>query len=377
MILTLLLSAGLWTGSMVAGCSKSPAPAYAFDQTPVSTVSQPADAARHVAVVMNIDSPDSEAIASYYVKKRGIPHENVIAIRCPPQETIDWAVYKEKVLTQVQEGVHSCSNPIDYIVTTKGVPMIAAKTGLSCDAALVMMDKPDFPTIGKLDEGSILASQNPYYSKDAHFSHQATGMYLVCRLDGYTTAQAEKLVDNSLAAKPLKGLFYFQTSPIRTGSGFGDLQATMTQAYSDLTSSGMTAKIEMAKVFTAPTEPLMGYCTWGSNNGSFNRAAYDSIKFQPGAICETFVSTSGRTLQGPQPTGQSQIGDLIASGVTGIKGYVSEPYTFALCRANILFDRYVKGYNLAESFYMASPEAKWKGVVIGDPLCAPYAKKAS
>ena len=66
--------------------------------------------------------------------------------------------------------------------------------------------------------------------------------------------------------------------------------------------------------------------------------------------------------------------DLIVQGATGVKGYVSEPYTFALCRVDILFDRYTSGRNLAESFWAATPLLKWKDIVIGDPLCAPYAK---
>ncbi len=35
--------------------------------------------------------------------------------------------------------------------------------------------------------------------------------------------------------------------------------------------------------------------------------------------------------------------DLIAQGVTGVKGYVSEPYTYALAKPEILFDRYLRG----------------------------------
>lgn len=374
MLISVFAAIGLSTSSFLFGC-KSAQPSYAFSAVPVSTVSQPADAAKHVAVIMNMDSADSETIAAYYVKKRHIPAANVISIHCPPQETIQKSIYWQDVLEPVRKAVHACPNKIDYIVTTKGVPMIMKETGFSFDAQLAIMDKPNFPSPAKLTEGAILAAQSPYFNKDVPFSHSLDDMYLVCRLDAYTTAQALKLVDNSLAAKPSKGLFYFQASPIRMSSGFGELQATMTQASSDLTDSGLNSKIEMADKFTVPSDPLMGYCTWGSNNGPFDRKAFDSIKFLPGAISETFVSTSGRTLSGPQPSGQSQIGDLIADGVTGVKGYVSEPFTFALCRANILFDRYVKGYNLAESFYMASPMANWKGIVIGDPLCAPYAKK--
>jgi hypothetical protein len=55
-----------------------------------------------------------------------------------------------------------------------------------------------------------------------------------------------------------------------------------------------------------------------------------------------------------------------------VKGYVSEPLTLGLCRADILFGRYTAGYTLAESFAAASPLVKWKDVVVGDPLCAPY-----
>jgi hypothetical protein len=51
---------------------------------------------------------------------------------------------------------------------------------------------------------------------------------------------------------------------------------------------------------------------------------------------------------------------------------MSEPFTFALCPGEILFDRYYGGFNLAEAFYAASPMVKWKDMVIGDPLCRPF-----
>ena len=101
------------------------------------------------------------------------------------------------------------------------------------------------------------------------------------------------------------------------------------------------------------------------------------MTFAPGSIAETAVSTSGRNFQNPDAPGQSLIADLIKQGVTGCKGYVSEPYADAIARADILFERYTAGYNLAESFYMASVSAHWKDVVLGDPLCAPYANRGS
>ena len=117
---------------------------------------------------------------------------------------------------------------------------------------------------------------------------------------------------------------------------------------------------------------LQGYFSWGSNDPSFNLAAYRSNLFAPGSIADTFVSTSARTFS-PVSSGQSLVADLIANGACGVSGYVSEPYTAYSTYPNVLFDRYTKGYNMAESFYMACPELFWKSAVVGDPLMAPFA----
>ena len=131
---------------------------------------------------------------------------------------------------------------------------------------------------------------------------------------------------------------------------------------------------DRGKTFAGSRVPLAGYASWGSNDGAFDEGAYRTLAFVPGALAETFVSTSGRSFRPIKDGGQSLVVDLVAQGVTGVKGYVSEPYTIALARADILFDRYTSGRNLAESFYAASPVTHWKDVVVGDPLCAPYRK---
>lgn len=92
----------------------------------------------------------------------------------------------------------------------------------------------------------------------------------------------------------------------------------------------------------------------------------------PGSIAETIVSTGGRTFNYPPSYGQSLVSDLIREGVTGVKGYVYEPYLDAIAHPDILFDRYTDGYNLAESYYMASVKLSWMDTVIGDPKLAPY-----
>ena len=331
---------------------------------------KPAD---HVLVVINEASIESAEIGAYYRAKREIPRENVVFVNVSRTEEIPTGEYKSSIEDPVKAAIKKSKNRIDYIVLTKGVPIrLAEDPKYAVDAMLAGMNL-QFRPIDKLEEVEIRRAVNPYYNKDEPFDSSKFGFYLVTRLDGYTVADAKRLVDSSLAAKPEKGPFFFDEAANRRGAGYVEMQRTLSQAHDSLRGRGFESTLETTEAFVAPSEPLMGYASWGSNDNAFTLDAYKRITFKPGAICETFVSTSGRTFL-PTTGGQSLIADLIANGVTGIKGYVSEPFTFALAKPEILFDRYTSGRNLAESFYSASLVLKWKDVVIGDPLCAPYAK---
>ncbi len=327
----------------------------------------------HVLVVINQASIESTEIGAYYRIKREVPRENVVFVDVSRTEEVTNSEYKSGIEDVVRSAIKKSPHQIDYIVLTKGVPIRVADGKFAVDALLAAMDLK-FQPIDKLEEPVIRRAVNPYYGKDEAFSSAKYGFYLVTRLDGYTTGDAKRLVDSSLAAKADKGPFLFDEADNRKSGGYLEMQQTLSQAHDILRGRGFESTLERSNEFVGSAAPLMGYASWGSNDGAFNIDRYKSLRFKPGAICETFVSTSGRTFN-PTTGGQSLIADLIASGVTGVKGYVSEPYTFALAKPNILFDRYTSGRNLAESFYAASLVLKWKDVVIGDPLCSPYASK--
>lgn len=92
-----------------------------------------------------------------------------------------------------------------------------------------------------------------------------------------------------------------------------------------------------------------------------------------GAVGETYVSTGGRSFRYPTRYGQSLVADLIKDGISGVKGYVYEPYLNAIAHPNILFERYTKGWALGESFFAASEiGTSWMDLILGDPKVAPY-----
>ena len=92
-----------------------------------------------------------------------------------------------------------------------------------------------------------------------------------------------------------------------------------------------------------------------------------------GSIGETAVSTGGRSFNWGTTYGQSLIADLLEDGISGVKGYVYEPYLTAVGRPDVLLPTYASGYNLAESHAAANLQSGWMGVVVGDPKMSPYA----
>lgn len=96
------------------------------------------------------------------------------------------------------------------------------------------------------------------------------------------------------------------------------------------------------------------------------------VEWIPGALAETYVSTGGRSFNYPTTYGQSLVADLIRDGVTGVKGYVYEPYLSACAHPDILFDAYTQGFFSTESYYMASAMLGWMDTVVGDPKVSPY-----
>ncbi|MEZ0324684.1 MAG: TIGR03790 family protein [Fimbriimonas sp.] len=328
----------------------------------------------HVLLVVNGWSKPGMEIGKYYAAKRAVPKANVIYLETPPEEEIGFERYQKDIQQPVAKALARLKGKIDFIVLTKDVPMRFSDKGFqggySLDAYLALHEKP-LPFVESTEDSSFGKIKNPYFRKQEPFKHSKFGFYLVTRLDGYTESDVKRMIDNSVRAAGAKGLFLFDEAENRKSGDYLETQKGLSAAATLLKSRGFQVSLDTTATFVAPPEPIMGYASWGSNDGAFSLDAYRRLRFQPGSIAETFVSTSGRTFRRTSG-GQSLIADLIEQGLTGAKGYVSEPFTIALARPEILFDRYTSGFNLAESSYMASPLVGWKDVVVGDPLCRPY-----
>lgn len=333
---------------------------------------------RNVVVVRNLDSPVSKQIAGYYASARHIPDENICDIHCSTSELVSRAVCEGQIIAPLRAFVQKpeLDGHIDYIVLTKGCPLMAdygwSSGPLSITSILTCLTETTITQYLNNPYGPAISAP-----VETAFSHQLSlggkHLFLVTRLDGYTVDNVLRMIDGSLAATS-GGPFLIDRTylPDSYQGGYRTLNDRLQLANSLLVAKGIPTIYDDSATFIGGRTGLMGYFSWGSNDSSFDMTAYRSNLFAPGSIADTYVSSSARTFI-PGAPGQSLIGDLIANGACGVSGYVSEPYTAYSTYPNVLFDRYTKGYNMAESFYMACPELFWKSAVVGDPLMAPFA----
>lgn len=334
-----------------------------------------------VAVIINENSAVSREIGAYFAERRGIPAQNLIRIAVPERETIDDTEFqdlREQVETYLTEN--NLSTKINYLVTTKGVPIRVNRSTENETAQTTTKASVDNELTLILGQfANLIGNQgwatHNYVEIPAHFNRTVLPIYLVTRLDAYTKEDVFAMIDNSgpntLVNKD-SVIFVLDRDPNPIDSAFHQSQAIAGQV---LKSRGWQVLLNSDSTYITGQKNVLGYASWGSNDHFdhyYTENAIPHNTWSPGALAETFVSTSARSLQPGTSYGQSLIADWLAEGVVGAKGYVFEPFTIALALPHVLFDRYTDesqdtAFNLAESFYMASRTLSWMDLTLGDP----------
>lgn len=343
--------------------------------TTAATLAQAQTNYNDVLVVINTNSPVSDSIGTYFAQARNIPAVNVARIGVSANEEIDTVQFND-LRAQLENYIiaHNLQNQVNYIVTTKGTPLkVNRGNTFSTTSPSSSVESELTLILGQYSNqiGGNGFTTSPYYYQNASFSRATYGIYLVTRLDGYSFDDVKQLIDRSGPNTYMSPMseFVFDQDP-DWNSSLPGLNNYMSTARNRLTTKGLVATLNQDTVYMTEKEQVAGYASWGSNDhyaDHFTQYARPRNLWAPGAIAETYVSTSGRTFSLPASYGQSLIADLVAEGISGAKGYVYEPYSSAMAIVWILFDRYTSNYNLAESYYMASRALSWMDIIVGDP----------
>jgi uncharacterized protein (TIGR03790 family) len=362
-------------------------------QVVVWTVPANAQTGENILLVTNAVSQASDEIGTYYSRARTIPGSQILRLPLPIAEEIERRDYDTKIERPIAEwlSANSAQDRILYIVLTKDVPLrIAGTSGqratvASVDSELTLLYRK-LVGLGVQTAGSI---KNPLFLGNApgtparHFSHRTFDMYLVGRLDGYTTADVKSLIDHG--ASPAHQGNIVLDGKLELGQSVGNKWLTAAaEALKKLPGWSDRITLDTGQTTLTQQSNVIGFYTWGSNAVMASERRFNH-QFVPGAIAAEYVSTDARTFKEPPPdwsindtknpfggSHQSLIGDLIRDGITGVAGHVAEPFLNGTIRPDILFPAYAAGFNLIESFYLAMPFVSWQTVVVGDVLCSPF-----
>jgi uncharacterized protein (TIGR03790 family) len=370
-------------------------------------------AGNEVLVIYNSQSPDSEAVARHYARRRSVPESQLLGLRLPQTATLSRADYVSAIQeplrrhlvakglaewvpdssplppgrkASAQKRLRLVRSEIRYLLLcygvpwyipqdpslrsdTQGIPPQLQRNDASVDDELALLPRLGF-------DDPIATAPNPVVgATNGAQIHPTNGVFMVTRLDGPTPEIARGLVDKALEAESLGlwGHAYIDLRAITNGPyGLGDRM---------ITNAAVAAKRLGFETFVDNQPATLGvgyplsqvalYVGWYDSGvtGPFYRA---SVEFQPGAFAYHLHSFSAANLRSAS---ENWVGPLLARGATATMGCVAEPYLEFTPNPAMFLERWgYVGMTLGEAATAAHPVLSWQTVVVGDPLYRPFGR---
>ena len=323
---------------------------------------------QNVLIVVNTRSGESLEIGNLYRRTRDIPYRQVLALTTSTAPVVSYQTYLNEIEKPVRKYLadEGLAEAITCIVLTRGLPLqVDVQNGRTVAGLLSALD---------LGKGANRLA-NPYLDRTVAFAHRddaLRGMYLVTVLSGYHVDDVKTLIAQGKLGdgQAPDGRFIFQSVPQMP-------RASNAAAVDLLTLRGLQA--EAVTALPDERSGVMGYFSAGIYSG-ITRDVLAATTFRPGAVVD-FAQSYGAAAKnfddGETPV-LLPVSAFVQAGATGVHGVTGEPGLASfpmIAGLKTLLDRYTSGFSLAESYYAALPSLNGQNLVLGDPLCTPYAKR--
>lgn len=355
-------------------------------------------------LVVNSNSPDSLAVANAFVALRGVPPINVLMLPWTAgTESATIAAFRTDLLTPILRAIdgRKLSPHIDAIVYSSDFPWridFAAElpkeiagndkfpsgslTGMTMLYAAVQQSTPGYldPASNRywrpLNQDGVPTVTNGFrgwygWGPQGELMESGGSRYLLSVMLGVTAGRGNtvpEVVASLVSAAAADGthpkgtIYFMMNSDVRTTTR----------------SSAFPAAVAELKLLGVASEVVVGTLPVGKRDvaGLMTGAAdFDWAKsgstIVPGAICENLTSYGAIFT----PTvSQTPLSEFLRAGAAGSSGTVIEPFAIGskFPHASIQV-HYARGASLAEAFYQ-SVRSPYQLLVVGDPLCQPWAK---
>ena len=329
----------------------------------------------NVAVVVNQASSNSVALGNYYCERRQVPSQNVLRIHWTGGN-IEWSLaqFQTALAAPLQDmlAARALTNQIDCVALSMDIPYrVTSANGVNSTTAVLfygfkadtVSPLPAYPSCSLPPD-----SANAYANSELPFRLSPpgtnTGGFLATMLTGFTFADAIALVDRGVSSD---GSFPTQTVLLEktTDPARNVRFITFDNAIFDLSLNGRFPLVRTNSNEIPGLTNLLGLQT---GLAGFNLA---SNAFVPGALADTLTSYGGDLFEN---TGQTPLLAFLRAGAAGSYGTVVEPCNYTEKFPNPLDYFYAaRGFGLAESYYQ-SVLNPYQGLMVAEPLSAPFAR---
>jgi uncharacterized protein (TIGR03790 family) len=380
-----------------------------------------------VLVVVNTSVPPGAELASYYMKRRGIPEANLVKVSVSGDETIARRLYDEKIAAPVRRALQALpARRARCLVLMYGMPLRVAPPELGPEdltrvavieqrrdearrrlaelpegakdekervsGSLAALDA-EIAAARKADQSAAVDSEialvaagdyplagwvpNPFFigNRNKDLAVDASRVLMVSRLDGPTEKITRRIIDDALGteAQGLSGKACFDARWAEPAGnpqgGYAFYDASIHRAARRVAQSGRAAvKLDSAERLFQPGDcpDAALYCGWYSLGEYVN-----AFTWKPGAVAYHIASSECATLK--QKDSRVWCKRLLEEGAAAVVGPVDEPYIQAFPVPEVFFGLLVDGYlTLAECYAASTPWLSWRMILIGDPLYRPF-----
>lgn len=335
----------------------------------------------NVIVVVNQNSSNSVQLGNDYCEQRGVPPQNLFRMTGWTNGSITWSLsdFQIYLLNPMLAMVSSrgLTNQAEFVLLSMDVPYRIEDNGSqdSTTSALFYGFKydgaspgPGLPTSCSTPDST---TSNSYFLSEAAVasvqpSQAYTNSLLAMMLTDESLAGAESILSRGVgcdATYPAQAVYLAKTSDASRNVRFVEFD----NAIFDCQVVGDMSLIYLSTDSTSGTN-LLGLLT-GLGNYSLPANA-----FVPGAISDTLTSFAGEIFES---SGQTPLLAFLDAGAAGSYGTVVEPCNYTNKFPNPMDYFYqARGFSLAEAYYQ-SLETPYQGLMVGEPLAAPFARPGS
>ena len=368
----------------------------------------------NVLLLVNSNSLSSKTVANYYIGLRNVPASNVVYIDWRGGiEECQGQYFRSQILKPAIDAIHErkLAAQIDYVVYSSDFPWRVHLKPLFPDETFEAYSRPIASCTGATYLWHYVEAKHPavvqpvtnwYLAPDegendvrcqklgkvpsrgfrSSYFWDSAGQrttdltkgqnYLLSTMLGVTTGRGNTIEEivaylrRSVAAdgtRPRGTVYFMKNNNIRSQTR----HVCYDEAAQQLARLGVKARVVQG-VVPQGADDVLGIMT-GAENVDL---AGSRSTMLPGAICDNLTSLGG-VLQ--VRAGQTPLTDFLRRGASGASGTVFEPLALqAKFALPSLFLHYARGCSLAESYYQ-SVAAPYQLLIVGDPLCQPWAVK--